>query len=303
MMNHDYLCEFMDITQYPAEAREAILNANRFLQADEVLKGVFERLDVRVNAFGLTTKEALECVKTLTDAAELEEYTFAMLFMMRASERLRERYRNASIPEELFWHTMEDFRYKIAECHEMTGQWGNRSGAWQNRYFIMSTIAIGRFLFEKKEFKYERYEKAGLTIHQGDLVYSLHIPSSGMPFDRQARLDSYKRAYEYYQCKQQGKPLLVVCHSWLLYPGQTEFLPQNSNILDFMKDFDIIDSEERDEFQDSWRVFGRASALPPQQWPRDTSLRRAYAERVCNGGKTGLGYGVLFFDGERIINQ
>lgn len=302
-MCNDFLCEFMDSTQYPQEARAAILKANGILQADAVLDGVFERLDVRVNEYGLTTKEALDCIKTLTDAAGIEEYTFAMLFMMRASQRLKERYRKANIPEALFWHTMTDYRYKIIECHELTGQWGNRSGPWQNRYFIMSTIAIGRFQFEKKEFQYELYEKAGVTIHRGDPVYSLHIPSSGMPFDRQARFDSYRHAYEYYQCKQQGKPLLLVCNSWLLYPGHAEFLPSNSNILDFMKDFDIIDSDESDDFKDSWRVFGKACSLPPQQWPRDTSLRRAYAERICGGGKTGTGYGVLIFDGEKIINK
>ena len=59
--------------------------------------------------------------------------------------------------------------------------------------------------------------------------------------------------------------------------------------------------EEKEEFNDGWRIFDRFSDLPVEQWPRDNSLRRAFAEFVEAGGKTGHGFGVILFDGEKIV--
>ena len=59
--------------------------------------------------------------------------------------------------------------------------------------------------------------------------------------------------------------------------------------------------EEKEEFNDGWRIFDRFSDLPVEQWPRDNSLRRAFAEFVEAGGKTGHGFGVILFDKGKII--
>ena len=50
-----------------------------------------------------------------------------------------------------------------------------------------------------------------------------------------------------------------------------------------------------------WRIFGKDAGLPAEQLPRDTGLRRAYADWIQKGGNVGGGYGILFFDGEKII--
>ena len=66
-------------------------------------------------------------------------------------------------------------------------------------------------------------------------------------------------------------------------------------------DFEILEQEEKEEFNDGWRIFDRFSDLPVEQWPRDNSLRRAFAEFVEAGGKTGHGFGVILFDKGKII--
>lgn len=93
--------------------------------------------------------------------------------------------------------------------------------------------------------------------------------------------------------------MAFVCGSWLLYEGHREFLPGNSNILRFMDDFDIIRSADKEKFGDGWRVFGKYSNGPVDDLPEDTSIRRAFKQRLQQGKPTGYGYGVFFFDGER----
>ena len=95
--------------------------------------------------------------------------------------------------------------------------------------------------------------------------------------------------------------MLFCCGSWLLYPRHREFLPEKSNILRFLDDFEIVSWAEKENFGDAWRVFGRYSELPVEQLPRDTSLRRAYADWLAAGNKTGDGYGLFLFDGEKIV--
>ena len=92
-----------------------------------------------------------------------------------------------------------------------------------------------------------------------------------------------------------GEPIIFMCGSWLLYPGHEEFLPKNLNILRFMHDFEIIESREKENFDDAWRVFGRYADEKPENLPTDTALRRAYAERLRAGKPTGYGVGVIVF--------
>ena len=50
--------------------------------------------------------------------------------------------------------------------------------------------------------------------------------------------------------------MVFVCHSWLLFLGNREILPAHLNMVDFINDFRILESYERDDFGDKWRVFG-----------------------------------------------
>ena len=68
-----------------------------------------------------------------------------------------------------------------------------------------------------------------------------------------------------------------------------------------MNDFNLISSEEKDKFGDAWRVFGKSAELAPEQWDENTTLQKAFKKHILNGGKTGGGYGVVVFDGEKIV--
>ncbi|MGN0478244.1 MAG: hypothetical protein ACI4GO_02305, partial [Hominenteromicrobium sp.] len=140
----------------------------------------------------------------------------------------------------------------------------------------------------------------GYTIHPGDTVYNMHIPSCG-PLTRAARIDSYKKAYDFYKDKLGGKPMVFACESWLLFPGNREILPPTLNMVDFISDFYIYKSEEYEEFYDKWRVFGKDFEKPDAELPEDTTQRRCFKAWLLAGKKTGGGEGVFLYDGERFI--
>ena len=68
-----------------------------------------------------------------------------------------------------------------------------------------------------------------------------------------------------------------------------------------MDDFEIFDSSEHEGFGDDWRVFGHYTDFPLEEWPEDTSLRKAYKKWLTDGNPTGHGCGVIVFDGEKIL--
>ena len=58
---------------------------------------------------------------------------------------------------------------------------------------------------------------------------------------------------------------------------------------------------EKHDFHDAWRIFGYESDLPFDQLPRDTTLRKAYADWLSAGNKGGSGFGLIAFDGDKIL--
>ncbi len=77
-----------------------------------------------------------------------------------------------------------------------------------------------------------------------------------------------------------------------------EFLSPTSNILDFPQDFDIFASYAERPVPPR-RIFGKHCT----HLPRDTSLRRAYADWLLTGHTCGFGHGMILFDGEKIVNN
>lgn len=287
----------------PPEAIEVLKKtAKQIAQTKEILEG-FTKAKYELMGSKIKIEEALEAIRKLSAKADISEYTFYFIFLVNCTDILLENYKKHNISEQIFWDSMDDFRCKLLECHEVKGVWGTFVPNWYDLFLTMERFALGRFQYEEIKYDGERYSKNGIEINPGDRVYNFHIPSSGKKIDKPARMDSYARAYEFFGCRQKGEHLILVCTSWLLYKEHEKFLPAYSNILDFMSDFDIVLSKSTENFDDSWRVFGKYHNLPLQQWPTDTSLRKAIVDHLLAGGKMGYGKGIIVFDGEKIINK
>ncbi len=229
--------------------------------------------------------------------------SLAFVWLIITSEIVLERYRERGLSEELYWDTMMDLKYKFKECVDCKECYGTFVSSWYDGFYRLNRFALGRFQFEHSTYGKEDFTASnGIVIKKGDRTIGFHIPSSGVPLTDEIRLDSYKKAYEFFKDDIRDDGILVFeCGSWLLYEGNLDILPENSNTVKFIKDFQLCQSKEHPKFYDAWRVFAKAGYGRPKNWPEDTAMRKAFKTHVLNGGKTGSGHGFVLFDGEKII--
>ncbi|HOA34270.1 MAG TPA: acyltransferase domain-containing protein [Clostridiales bacterium] len=286
----NYVSMFCDEFKYPAEAKECFLDAFDKVSACEETAGEFMGL---VEAYDLGD-DLLDKLTNLAEKCGVHKFTLHLLYFICLSKRLRELYEENNLPYEIYYDTVSDLKWKLMECHHVEGVWGSFVANWFRRFYRLDRFALGRLQFEPSEIDFD-YKKGDKELKKGDLVINIHIPSAG-PLHKELCLDAYKRAAEFYKDRFNGKPIAFVCYSWLLYPRHTEFLPENSNILKFMEDFDIVWSKEQPHFGDCWRIFGKAYNGDPDDLPQETSLQRAYASWLKKGNTVANGYGVFFYD-------
>lgn len=246
----------------------------------------------------------LEKLSPIATKYSVNENTLQFVFLLLSAETLYKRYVKQGIPDAIFYDTIKDLKYKLDECIECKGYYGTFVPHWFEGFYRLERFGLGRFQYEHTDTDKEIITPSGIKIKKGTKVLFLHIPSSGVPLTDEVRMDSYKRAYEFYKDTSFVKNgrIIFVCHSWLLYKEHCKFLPENSNILKFMKDFCIYDGYISDTKEDLWRIFGKEDKLPYNELPEDTSLKRAYKKWLLEGGSVGGGVGVIVFDGEKIIN-
>lgn len=303
--NNEFVSSLMKKTGFPEEAQAEFLRVEDRLDSeadfagamDSCVKGyMFPEADDIGKYLDIITNE-------ISGKFGENQYTLHEVFLLNCTEILYDRYKKEGIPESIFWDSMDDLRCKLLECIECEHVWGTFVAGWYNGFFKMTRFALGRFQYEPNIFTHKGgyLTKCGYKIEEGEKIHGFHIPSSGISLTDDVRLDSYRKAYEFYKDELNGKPLVLCCGSWLLYPKHREFLPSNLNILRFMSDFEIISEGIDETFHNDWRIFGHWTEYPAEQWPEDTALRKAYKNWILSGNKAGDGYGVIIFDGEKIL--
>ncbi len=301
--NTEFLQSFMDKLNFPQEAQDIFTKILDRLDTDADFAKPF---DTAYYSYMFPTaavlKPALASISRMAEKFGENEYTMHMVFILSCMEELYDRFKKFGFSDEVYWETADDLRCKLIECMDCEEVPGTFVADWNDGMLRMERFAFGRFQFEKEPFHNEGgyTTKCGYKIEDNATVIYFHIPSSGIPLTEEVRMDSYRKAYEYYKDGFDG-PVIFCCDSWLLYPEHRKFLPENSNILRFMDDFEIVSSHESDEFHSGWRVFGKDSDLPLEQLPEKTSLQKAYKKWLIDGNKAGGGYGIIVFDGEKIL--
>ena len=82
-----------------------------------------------------------------------------------------------------------------------------------------------------------------------------------------------------------------------------DILPTTSNLHAFMDDYEVI-SEKTDpegERPNAWRLFDMDDTGNVDDYPEDSSLRRAYKQYLKNGGSMGSGYGVFLASDKQFL--
>lgn len=302
--NTDFIQNFMTRCDYPKEAADLFTEVLSILDNVKAYAKIYDAaLDKFFYHQSRIESKLLARLTALAKLMGYSPYTMHFVFLLSLTEDLKNQYQLFGISEETYWETMNDLKYKMLECMECKGVPGSVNPSWLDGFFHLDRVAYGRFQYEVGTYNEEKpfTMKNGHVIKNGDILINFHIPSSGVPLTDEVRLESYKKAYKHVRGFFPDGNVIFCCSSWLLFPRHREFLPEKMNILRFMDDFEIVRSWEDRKFHDSWRIFGRYEKLPPKNLPRDTALRKAYAEWLCAGNKTGGGFGLFMFDGEKII--
>lgn len=266
-------------------------------------------LDERVIAY---TKEYINGESTMAEIQEkidaiepknMNVYTMYLLFVLECTDWLKEKYLENGRTEEQFYTAMKDITYKTIECRKRYDVFGIMTFIWYNGFFNMRRFATTRLQFDKQTRVDEPIKLQNYTVEKGDLVFKCHIPSAG-PLTYDLRLKSYKELYEFYKDQLKDGLLVIYCETWLLYSGYKNVFGENSNTMDFARDFELFADVKRETFTDAWRIFYKDYNGDTSVLPQETSMQRAFVKYLNeHDGDFGAGCGVILFDGENILTR
>ncbi|MBE6638992.1 MAG: hypothetical protein E7616_06015 [Ruminococcaceae bacterium] len=265
--------------QFPQEAIDALAKG-----AKDLPEAAMTLLDTVCTDYQKSEKLTYAMQEEFEKAASpVHIYTAQMLFYMANLPLLEEKYRQKGLQAALFDRVLFDLRAKLFECKDVYDIWGSFVAIWFARFFNFSLYGIERLEFAPFRMEYD-YTGQGVTVKKGDFAIDVHIPS-GAPLSHGDVLRSYQRAAEFFNCR------IFVCESWMLYPAHREMLNDCPNLMAFFRDYDVV--EEGESRDDLWRIFGAKYGEKPENLPRDTALRRVYADRLEKGLPIGWGKGIL----------
>lgn len=293
----EYVLSFMAELGFDKEAVESLSADIEKIYANEDAKALFagavDDYERDINSDYTALREA---AKRAGEIVGVHAYSAELLLFICFSKHLRELYRLRGISDRIWFDSMSDLKWKLWECKAVKGIWGSFVAGWFPGFFNLTRFALGRLQFEIVEFDGE-YEKNGKALKKGDKVINVHIPRTLTPLDKESRDDAYAQAAEFFRNMTDGAPIAFVCSSWLLYPEAEKILPAHSNIRGFMADYDMIRSKTNGEgeYGDMWRLFDMDFTGDLNDYPEDSSLRRAYKKFLLDGNRTGSGYGVFFY--------
>lgn len=305
-----YLGEFFSLCQYPAEACTELLNAWDKISSAEASREIFEK---HIAAYEgapcgkIDFKGMLEDIRRAAEISGVNTYTAELLIFCCFTRHLRRLYAEHSINDGIWLDSVLDLRYKLYECHAMYGVWGSFVAYWFDKFFTLERFALGRLQYEDHLYfcTEEPYTKHSLRLEKNVTpALELHIPSSGK-LTEESVTDSLKKAYSFFKDSRymQNGVLVCECSSWLLYPALCDFLPEGSNVVKFQKCFENTATWQDPYYQDCWRLFNKKYSGTPEDLPRDTSMRRAFAQWLDEGNTPGCGISLLLFDGEKILTM
>lgn len=274
--------------KFPQEAIETLLECEEKMQGSAV---DLER--AKASLYAGNSMEYLEILEKIANDCKVDRRECDMVFLLLAAIPLEEKYNEAGYSSELFEETMADLRFKLYECKYVFGVWGTFVTFWFKGFYRLERFKLGRMQYERIKFPFESYKG---IINKGDTVLSCHIPTDG-PMPVESIKESLRMAYDFYKDDRKDGKLAVMCFTWLLYPPIFENYKEGTNIKDFYRLFDIIESKSDARNPDFVRVFGvRYSPEVLDSVPVDNSLRLTIRDHLKAGGTMGTGSGIIIVD-------
>lgn len=291
----EQMTDLMATIQLPEEGIRQLLDAREQLEKEGHWDVIVQTAEQVMTADG----ELSVLTKTLAETEGREEtfgvnrYLLDALMLFCCWEEVKVRYEKQGLPMDVFDKSLEDMKWKMLECYEIHGVYGNFVGHWYDGFFNLTRFGLGRLQFELRPFEgKEDCEVDGVQIHPGDTVINMHIPSAG-PMKQELLDDAFARAEVFFKEHFPKDYTVFGVESWLIDPDLVRILPEG-NMKAYADRFHLVAAEKSETiFSDGWRVFGAEWKKKPEELPRKTGLQRAIADYLQQGGKLGSGYGIF----------
>ena len=237
-----------------------------------------------------------EGCEALESECSVHTYMLLEIVLIYSLPALEHTHRVLGLDPSFFEGVLVDIKAKTIECYDVYKVVGNICYDWYIGFYNCKRACLGRLQLERHTFRfdYKDYKK-------GERAVNCHIPSTG-PLKYDDVIDSFRRAYVYFSDSVRDGILPIVCNSWMLHPQTAKCFKAGGGLEMFYNLFDIIHSEDTPKNHNFWRVFG-VEFKDFDKAPRDNSLRKSIYEMIQSGQDMGTGYGVILFDGEKIINK
>lgn len=198
------------------------------------------------------------------------------------------KYQKAVISDEIYFETMKD----IAVWCENNNNKGLKNLPWIKNHLNFELFKLGRLQFQIYKCDNRTLNYDLLPFNFGENLIYVHIPQ-GEKLVYAECVNSLKNAKSFFGEYFPNYDFdYFFCESWLLYGENWQFMNSSSNILQFSTLFDLVYSVE-DDRQAIERIFGKRKIIK-SKYKEKTTLQRNAKRFMQNGGKLGVGIGILF---------
>lgn len=216
--------------------------------------------------------------------------------VLAATTYSHERYRELGIGDDVFAATMSDIGIWARNCRVRDGVVGLANYPWVSHHLTLRLFRIGRLQFQFFKLycplgAISRLRKMSPPHALGENILNVHVPQGEKldPAACEASFDAARGFFARHFPDYRAKCFFI--DSWLLGPVNKTLLPSSSNINVFADMFSLIAVKKCKGWDDAERIFD-CKRRRVQMLPQDTSLRRAAAKLLADGGCLERGFGI-----------
>ena len=263
-------------------------------EVKEIIKKWYEILEFP-KEFDAEFYTALDEIN-ISDAVTIDNYDLKsqdgkrnLLSFLFMCEAVQKQYEEKGLPYDVLVDSLKDIVVWTKSWTAAKGTLYLKEIGWIAYLMRLEIFKIGRLEYCMVGAR-DNIEKYG--IKKGDGIIEIHIPA-GESITPEACRDSIAKAKEFFaKYYPEFKYKCFTCDSWLLDDKLNEYLPENSNIIQFANMFDVLHKSESDAILRF--VFRRDTTMVNLKYAvAPTSLAQKIKTALLKGEKFHEAFGVL----------
>ncbi len=284
-LKKDEITKFCERVDMPAEATKIVCDLIDSFDFSAIAPYYHMLFSVK------TGNDAVNEINTILENEEKKGFVWLTVYLAAVLEA-KTTYDALGIDDKIFYDTMAIFSRFVNEHKESFGVYGYDRQKWNFRQISCTLFRIDELEYEMCEFANEDAVINGETvIAKGENTISIHIPSDARlnPENNKTSLKNAMKFLEKHFPSFEYR--MMYCQSWIISPNLRDVLNENSNIINFLENFEIYKVDPDQESYKIW-VF-KNEKLTIDQFPQNTSLQRNITKHLRQGGKIGSACGVI----------